>query len=203
MAFHVSVDFKRSLKSLDLRSLNMLGATTCYKVFSVLRVCYFNHVPLCFFAKGAKFPCFQAALIEEESVERAKLVELEAISKDDEISRLRSLVKVLEGKMGKYVETAENAVKSFKKLESSHKANEEVIENFRNTVAADANAKHALDQKVKDLENQVSWLQAERQARDEAEAISSAKIKDMFLSYKAALASLGATPYDLPHRLDT
>lgn len=63
-------------------------------------------------------------------MERAKLVELEDISKDDEISRLRSLVKDLEGKMGKYAETTESVVKSFKKLESSHKANEEVIENL-------------------------------------------------------------------------
>lgn len=60
------------------------------------------------------------------------------------------------------METAEDAVKRFQELESSHKANLEVIENLRNSVAEDANAKHALGEKITNLENQVS----ERQIRD-------------------------------------
>lgn len=60
-------------------------------------------------------------------MERSKLMEIEATSREKKISQLRSLVKDLEGKMGRYVETAEDAVKRFKKLQSSHKANLEVI----------------------------------------------------------------------------
>lgn len=48
---------------------------------------------------------------------------------------------------------------------------------------------------MKDLENKIWQLRADSQARDEAEANTIDKIKDLFLSYKAALASFGATPY--------
>lgn len=87
-------------------------------------------------------------------------------------------------------------------MDNSYRANEEVIENLYNTVAEDANVKHALSEKVKNLESQILHLRVENQARDEAKASTIEKIKELFLSYKTALALFGATPYDLPCDLD-
>lgn len=56
--------------------------------------------------------------------------------------------------------------------------------------------------KLKGLENLVSELRTDRRTRDEADAEVMEKIRDLFISYKAMLALFGATPYDLPHRLD-